>query len=169
MTESETNSTRDTHQTLTWLAWIVVAILSLNVSVFVGEEVGTIVYESRADWIAIFNGFWIGIIKAAPTILIAWAIGDFALLFGRCGDGDVFTEKNIATFKSGANSLIWAGAWAGLIGPTLLDWITEQFRGLVTDFTDLALAVAMMGVILHGLALIFEDAVRVKRENDGFI
>lgn len=169
MTEADTNSTRETHQVLTWLAWIVVAILCLNISYFVGEEVGAIVYESRTDWLAIFNGFWIGIIKAAPTILIAWAIGDFALLFGRCGDGDVFTEKNIATFKSGANSLIWAGVWAGIVGPTLLEWITEKARGMVMDFTDLALAVAMMGVILHGLALIFEDAVRVKRENDGFI
>jgi len=169
MTESNSQTTQQTHQNLTWLAWIVVAILCVNVSFFVGEEVGGIVYESGSDWIAIFNGFWIGLIKAAPTILIAWAIGDFALLFGRCGDGDVFTERNIATFKSGANSLIWAGIWAGIAGPTLLAWLSEEFRGFVTDFTDLALAVTMMGVILHGLALIFEDAVRVKLENDEFV
>lgn len=169
MSESESQSTQQTHQTLTWLAWIVVSILCLNVSYFVGEEVGGIVYQSGRDWLAIFNGFWIGMIKAAPTILIAWAIGEFALLFGRCGEGDVFTEKNIATFKSGADSLIWAGIWSGIVGPTLLGWISLEFRGIATDFTDLALAVAMMGVILHGLALIFADAVKVKLENDGFV
>jgi len=169
MTDPKPNSTRETHQTLTWIAWAAVGILCLNISYFVGEEVGGIFYESRMDWLAIFNGFWIGMIKAAPTILIAWAIGDFALLFGRCGEGDVFTEQNIATFKSGANSLIGAGAWAGIVGPSLLAWIDGNFRGLSTDFTDLALAVTMMGVIMHGLALIFQDAVSVKLENDGFI
>ncbi len=169
MTNSNPESTQQTHQTLTWVAWVVVAILCLNVSYFVGEEVGGIVYQDSRDWIAIFNGFWIGIIKAAPTILIAWAIGDFALLFGRCGEGEVFTEKNIDTFKSGANSLIWAGLWAGIFGPTLLQWVTGDVRGVEWDFTDLALAVTMMGVILHGLALIFQDAVKVKLENDGFI
>ena len=169
MTESDSESTRQTHQTLTWMAWVVVAILALNASYFVGEEVGGIVFEKRSDWLAIFNGFWIGIIKAAPTILIAWSIGDFALLFGRCGEGEVFTEKNISTFKSGANSLILAGLWAGIFGPTLIEWMTEDVRGMITNFSDLALAVTMMGVILHGLALIFQDAVSVKTENDGFI
>ncbi len=169
MSDPSLESSKQTHQTLTWVAWAVVGILCLNVSVFVGEEIGGIVYETPSDWAAIFNGFWIGMIKAMPTILIAWSIADFALLFGRCGDGEVFTEKNIATFKSGANSLIGAGLWAGVFGPTLIEWIAGSFRGFAADFTDLALAVTMMGVILHGLALIFQDAVQVKHENDGFI
>ncbi len=169
MTEAGTTKTRDTHQTLTWIAWVVVAILALNVSHFVGEEIGGIWYESGASFLPLFNGWWIGIIKAMPTILIAWAIGDFALLFGRCGEGEVFTQRNIKTLNSGANSMILAGLWAGIFGPTLLSWIGGNYRGFQTDLGDLALAVTMMGVVLHGLALVFKDAVAVKQENDEFV
>ncbi|MEQ3745493.1 MAG: DUF2975 domain-containing protein [Henriciella sp.] len=169
MSEQSLKSNRDIHQTLTWVAWAAVGILIINTSHFIGEEVGGIMVESPQDWIDVFNGFWIGLIKAMPTILIAWAIGGFALLFGRCGEGEVFTDQNLKTFRSGASSLVLSGIWAGFIGPTLLGWIQEEFRGVITNFPDFALAVMMMGIILYGLALVFQDAISIKQENDEFV
>jgi hypothetical protein len=169
MTDSDVQKTRETHRDLTILAWVVVGILGLNVSYFVGEEVGAVWYTSDGKGLAIFNAWWVGIIKAMPTILIAFAAADFAFLFHRCSDGEVFTEQNVKTLKSAAYGLFGAGAWAGVISPTLLQWIGQDFRGISVDFGDLALAVAMMGVVLYGLSLVFRDAVAVKAENDGFI
>ena len=169
MTDSDVQKTRETHRDLTILAWVVVGILGLNVSYFVGEEVGAVWYTSDGNWLEIFNAWWIGIIKAMPTILIAFAAADFAFLFQRCSDGEVFTEQNVKTLRSAAYGLFGAGAWAGVISPTLLQWIGQDFRGVSVDFGDLALAVAMMGVVLYGLSLVFRDAVAVKAENDGFI
>lgn len=169
MTEADRTKTRETHRDLTILAWVVVGILSLNVAYFVGEEVGEIWYESPGDWLAIFNAWWLGIIKAMPTILIAFAAGDFAFLFQRCSEGEVFTEENVSTLNKAAYSLVGAGIWAGIISPTLQEWIGMEFRGVSIDFGDLALAVTLLGVMLHGLSLVFKDAVAVKAENDEFI
>jgi hypothetical protein len=169
MTNADIQKTRDTHRDLTFLAWIVVGILALNVSYYVGEEVGGVWYTSEGDWLSIFNAWWVGVIKAMPTILIAFAVADFAFLFQRCSEGDVFTERNVKTLKSAAYGLFGAGAWAGIVSPTLLQWIGENFRGVSIDFGDLALAVAMMGVVLFGLSLVFRDAVVVKAENDEFV
>ena len=161
MTEADRTKTRETHRDLTILAWIVVGILSLNVAYFVGEEVGAIWYESPGEWI--------GIIKAMPTILIAFAAGDFAFLFQRCSEGEVFTEENVSTLNKAAYSLVGAGIWAGIISPTLQACNGMEFRGVSVDFGDLALAVTLLGVMLHGLSLVFKDAVAVKAENDEFI
>lgn len=169
MTQSDVQKTRDTHRDLTYLAWIVVGILGLNVAYFVGEEVGGVWYTSAGSWLDIFNAWWVGIIKAMPTILIAFAVADFAFLFQRCSEGEVFTERNVKTLKSAAYGLFGAGAWAGVISPTLLAWIGQNFRGVFVEFGDLALAVAMMGVVLYGLSLVFHDAVAVKAENDEFV
>ena len=169
MTETDIEKTRNTHRDLTILAWVVVGILGLNVAYFVGEEVGGTWYTSSGDWIAIFNAWWIGIIKAMPSILIAWAIADFAFLFQRCSEGSVLTEENVKTLNKAASSLIGAGVWAGLVSPTLLEWITLNIRGLSIDLGDLALAVTMMGIMLYGLSLVFKDAVAVKAENDEFV
>jgi len=169
MTDSDTQKARDTHRDLTILAWVIVGVLSLNVAYFVGEEVGGIWYESSGDWRQIINAWGIGMIKAMPTILIAVAAADFAQLFGRYAEGDIFTEANAKTLNKAAYSLAGAGIWAGVASPTLIEWIGQEGRGILVDFGDLALAVTMMGVMLHGLSLVFKDAVRVKRENDGFI
>ncbi len=167
--EKSQKETLETHQFLAILSWISVAILVINVSYFVGEEVGGIWYRSSGDAVALFNGWWIGIIKAMPTILIAWAIGEFALMFGRYSEGDVFSERNVKALKAGADSLIWAAIWSAFIAPNLLNWLGGEYNGLGMDFRDLALAVGMMGLSLHGLALVFRDAVAIKQDNDEII
>lgn len=169
MTETEIEKTRNTHRDLTYLAWIVVGVLALNVAYFVGGEIGGIWYESQDDLIELNKGLWIGLIKAMPTILIAWAVADFAFLFQRCSEGDVLTEENVKTLNQAGYGLVAAGIWAGVVSPTLLGWIGDDFRGLTMDFGDLSLAVTMMGIMLHGLSLVFKDAVAVKTENDEFV
>ncbi|NQY39260.1 MAG: DUF2975 domain-containing protein [Henriciella sp.] len=169
MTDTEIEKTRNTHRDLTYLAWIVVGVLALNVAFYVGGEIGEISVSSRDDLWALNEGLWIGIIKAMPTILIAWAIADFAFLFQRCSEGEVFSEENVKTLDQAAYGLIVAGIWAAAISPTLLQWISENFRGIIVDFGDLSIAVTMMGIMLHGLSLVFKDAVAVKTENDEFV
>ena len=169
MTDLEHSKSRETHRDLTILAWVVVGILGLNVTYFVGEEIGGVWYTSSGDWLAIFNAWWVGIIKAMPTILIAFAVADFAALFQRCSEGNVLTEENVKTLEKAASSLIAAGVWAGIVSPTLLEWINLDIRGISVDLGDLALAVTMMGIVLYGLSLVFKDAVAVKAENDEFV
>lgn len=158
------------HSTLSIVAWSAVGILMLNVSYFVGEEVGAIWYRSSGDLLAIFNGFWGGIVKAMPTILIALAVWEFAMLFHRCGDGDVFTELNIEALKKGAGSLILAGFWSGAVAPSITAWMSGELGALdFSNFRELALAVILFGGVLYGLAIIFASAVQLKRENDEIV
>ncbi|MGB3625268.1 MAG: DUF2975 domain-containing protein [Henriciella sp.] len=157
------------YETLSILAWVAVGILALNVTYFIGDEVGGIVFESPGDWIDILKGFMVGLLKAGPTILIAFALTDFAGFFHRCGQGDTFTERNVKTLKSGAESLIWAAFVSGIIAPTILDAVDEPGAHEILDFTDLALGVGLMGIALYGFASVLKDAVAIKAENDEFV
>lgn len=157
------------YETLSILAWVAVGILALNISVLVGEEVGGIFFESPNDAIDIFNGFMIGLLKAAPTILIALALMDFAGFFDRCGKGDTFTERNVKTLKSGAESLVVAAVVSGIIKPMILDAIDEPGAHEILDFKDLALGVGLMGIAIYGFAAVLKDAVALKEDNDQFV
>lgn len=169
MTAADKLKTREAHRDLTVLAWVVVGILALNIIYFVGYEVGGAWQTTSGDWLAIFNAWWLGLITAMPTILIAFVAADFAALFERCSKGDVLTEENVKTLNKAAYGLIGAGIWAALISPTLQAWISLDTRGLSLELGDLALAVTLMGVMLNGLSLVFKDAVAVKAENDEFV
>lgn len=160
---------RDTYGALSIGAWVAVAILAINVSHFVGEEVGGIVFESEGALLAIFNGFWIGILKASPTICIAAALIDFAFFFHRCGEGDVYSSRNVKTLRTGADSLIAAAIMSAVVVPFLLDILGEPDPGRIFRFSDLALGVGLMGAALHGFALVLKDAVALKEDNDQFV
>ena len=168
-TTSTSKEAHGTYETLSIGAWVAVAILALNVSYFVGEEVGGIAFEADGAWLAIFNGFWIGVLKASPTILIAAALVDFAFFFHRCGTGDVFTSRNVKTLRTGADSLIWAAGMSALVVPFLLDVIGEPEPGRIFRFSDLALGVGLMGFALHGFASVLKDAVALKDDHDQIV
>ncbi|MCH2458561.1 MAG: DUF2975 domain-containing protein [Henriciella sp.] len=157
------------YDTLSVLAWMAVAILALNVSYFVGEEVGGQYFESGADILPLLSGITIGLLKAGPTIFIAFALADFASFFGRCGKGDVFTARNLKTLRQGADSLIWAAVTSAVIIPAVLGWAGDETSRNIFSFTDLALGVGLMGFALHGLAGVFEDAIVLKDDNDQFV
>ena len=170
-TRSETDDrrTRETHGLLTIGAWLAVAILFINVAHFVVAEIGDVYVTADTDIPALLTAFGAGLLKAAPTLLIALALMDFARMFERCSEGDVFSARNVRTLKRGADSLILAAIWSAVIAPNALRWIGGDPGGLDLHFRDLALAVGAMGFALHGIALIWGQAVRLKQENDEFI
>jgi hypothetical protein len=94
---------------------------------------------------------------------------DFAQFFHRSEEGDAFTEKNVKTLMSGADSLLLASAFSILISPTLLAWTGENPGGFRFEVNDLALGTAAMGFAIHGVAMYFREAVRLKKENDEII
>ncbi len=167
--ETDDRRARDTHGLLTMGAWLAVVILLINVSQFIVAEVGDVYVNDMADIPALLNGFGIGLLKAMPTLLIALALMDFARMFARCSEGDVFCARNVRTLKRGADSLIWAAVWSAVFAPSSLRWIAGEAGGFDFVFRDLALAVGAMGFALHGLALVWGQAVGLKRENDEFV
>ena len=166
---AERSEARETYELLAIAAWVAVAILAINVSYFVGAEVGGETFQSGLDFLPILQAFTIGVLKASPTILIAVALVDFSFFFHRCGEGAVFTERNVATLKGGADSLIMAAVLSALVKPFILGIIGDPDGGKILDFTDLALGVGLMGIALHGFGTVLKDAVALKDDNDQII
>ncbi len=166
MSESEKAGT---YELLSLFAWVAVGILFVNVSYFIGTDVGGEVYRSSGDVIPVLQAFGTGLLKASPTILIAIAMLDFAFFFQRCGKGDMFSERNVATLRSGADSLIGAAIMSAIVAPAILGAMNEPGTHEVLRFTDLALGVGLMGIALHGFAGVMRDAVAIKKENDEFV
>ena len=161
---------RDTYATMSVLAWIAVGILFLNVAYFVGNEVGGgQVLDRDARFWPVVNSFLIGLLKAGPTILIGLALLEFAFFFDRCSKDETFTEANLKTLRSGADSLVWAAITSAIVIPSVLGAIGDAAGRDVFDFTELALGVGLMGLALHGLAIVFDDAVKLKEDNDQFV
>ena len=164
----ETKDTREATGWLAVLAWILVSTLAINAAYIVGDEVGGLIV-SETSFAALVNGFGVALVRALPTFLFIAALVDFALLFGRCSDGDVFTRRNLKILRSGGETLLLAAAASAVISPTLLGWIEGDARGVVFEPNDLALGTAGMGLVIGGLALVFRDAVKLKEDNDQFI
>ena len=110
-----------------------------------------------------------GLLKAGPTIFIGFALIEFAYFFHRCGRGKIFTEQNVKTLRSGAESLIAAAIVSGIIKPAVLNATDEHGSYQIFHFTDLALGVGLMGCALYGFAAVLKDAVALKAENDEFV
>jgi len=160
--------TRTTAQWLGVLAWGLFGLMAVQVAGIVRGRIGDL--EPAAEgWGRLVNQFGVGLVEALPSIFLLFALLDFARLFGRCGDGHVFTEQNVKTLRSGGDSLILAAASSALISPTLVEWITGDPGGFRFQVNDLALGVGALGLAIHGLALIFRDAVAIKRENDEIV
>ena len=169
MTDDKERDTGETYEALSIGAWVAVAILALNVSYFVGNEVGAETYTSGLDTISILSAFAVGLLKAGATIFIAIALVDFAFFFHRCGEGSLFTARNVATLRGGADSLIAAAVMSAVVTPFLLGVIGDPGGGNIFNFTDLALGVGLMGVALHGFAMVMRDAVSLKQDHDQIV
>ena len=167
--KTEASGKSGSYETLAIFAWIAVATLFVNVSFFVGGEVGGEIFRSGADLGSILRSFSIGMLKAGPTIFIALALIDFAFFFSRCSKGDIFTRKNLKTLRDGADSLIWAAVTSAVVIPIVMDFAGIEDGYRILRFTDLALGVGLMGIALHGLSSVFSDAVALKDDNDQFV
>jgi hypothetical protein len=161
--------TRHAVAPLAVLAWIGVGALSLEVGLRVGRA---LVHADLATvgWRAVLHDGGEALVAALPALCLVGALVDFARFFGRVGEGDVFTERNVRTLRSGAEGLLAAAVASAVVTPTVLGWIGEEpTRGVIFEANDLALGVAAVGLALGGLAHVFREAVRLKLENDEFV
>lgn len=154
-----------------WLsvAAIVLIVMMLGaVGADIAGKVGAMVVtqETRMD---VLNAFLLALLVNLPTFIIIGVLGDFAGLFGRTGEGEVFTPRNLKTLRSAGSGLIWAAAASAIIVPTLLSWTTGDGLGILWHTNDLALGTAAMGAAILGLSHIFAEGIRLKTDSDQII
>lgn len=157
---------------LSAFGWVWVGLLSLDVvSSVVRAALGALRADGGGvDAALLTHQVGEALIVALPTLFLLGVMADFARFFGRVGVGDVFTERNLRTLRSGGEGLL-AAAVASAVGvPTLLGWIgSAPNRGLGLELNDLTLGVAAMGFAVAGLGWVFQDALRIKHENDEIV
>jgi hypothetical protein len=172
MTRSDTNETpasalRDT----SWLsvAAIVVVVMMLgSVAADITGKVGAMVV-TQENWRDVLQAFLLALLVNTPTLIIVGVLGDFAGLFGRTGEGEVFSPRNLRSLRSAGSGLIWAAAASAIIVPTVLSWTTGDGRGFIWQVNDLALGTAAMGAAILGLSHVFAEGIRLKSDSDQII
>lgn len=172
MTRSESrdapaSALRDT----SWLsvaAIVVITGMLLSVTAEITSRVGALVV-TQENWKEILNAFLLALLVNLPTFIIIGVLGDFAGLFSRTGEGEVFTARNLKTLRSAGSGLIWAAAASAIIVPTLLSWTTGDGRGFIWHINDLALGTAAMGAAILGLSHAFAEGIRLKSDSDQII
>lgn len=152
--------------TLSAVGWVWVGLLVLDVAVsIVSAVLGALPGDART----VGNQVGQAVVVALPTLFLIGVVADFARFFGRVGVGEVFTEQNLKTLRSGGEGLLVAAVASAVVVPTILGWIRQTSRGIAWELNDLALGVAAMGFVVAGLAYVFQEAVRLQRENDAFV
>src|SRR3990167_1597781 len=167
MTRSTTPDTpatalRDT----SWLsvaAIIVIVTMLGSVAADITGKVGAMVV-TRENWAEVLNAFLLALLVNTPTLIIVGVLGDFAGLFGRTGEGEVFSPRNFKSLRSAGSGLIWAATASALIVPTVLSWTTGDGRGFIWQMNDLALGTAAMGAAILGLSHVFAEGIRLKTD-----
>ena len=127
-----------------WLsaaAIVVFVLLLLSVLADVSGRVGGLVVRGD-NWLGALNAFGIALLANLPTLIILGVLSDFANLFKRTGEGEVFTPRNLRTLRNAGTGLIWAAAASALIVPNVLRWIEMKGGGgFLWHVNDLALGV----------------------------
>jgi hypothetical protein len=172
MSRSETaavqaSNLRDT----SWLsiaAIVFVVIMLGSVVADIAGKVGALVV-TQENWKDVLQAFLLALLVNTPTLIIIGVLGDFAGLFARTGEGEVFTPRNLKTLRSAGSGLIWAAAASAIIVPTVLSWTSHEGRGFIWHLNDLALGTAAMGAAILGLSHVFAEGVRLKADSDQII
>ena len=94
---------------------------------------------------------------------------DFARLFGRCAKGEVFSPRNVKSIRLAGESLSAAGVIALLVLPFVLRLDFPSTLDLEMPSRALASGAIAMGLVIVGLAHIFNEAVGLKEETDSYI
>lgn len=153
--------------TLSVLGWAWVGLLTLDVGTAVVRALASA--GGAGPW-QVAHAVGVALILALPKLLLLGVIADFARFFGRVGEGDVYTERNLRTLRSGGEGLIAAAAASALVVPTLMRWVGgEGAGGIDWALNDLALGVGGMGLVIAGLAHVFREGLRLKHENEQFV
>ncbi|MDP1557030.1 MAG: DUF2975 domain-containing protein [Hyphomonas sp.] len=172
MTRSEAkmpqpSALRDT----SWLSIgaIVLIVMMLGaVAADIAGKVGAMVV-TQGNWTDILNAFLLALLVNTPTLIIIGVLGDFAGLFSRTGEGEVFSPRNFKSLRSAGGGLIWAAVASALIVPTVLSWTSGDGRGFIWQGNDLALGTGAMGLAILGLSHVFAEGLRLKADSDQII
>jgi Protein of unknown function (DUF2975) len=159
---------------LTDTSWFSVAAIVLLVMILLSSlaDVGGRMagqFVSQTNGREVLHAFLIALLVNLPSFIFVGVLGDFANLFSRTGEGEVFTTRNLKTLRSAGNGLIWAAAASAIIVPTVLSWTTGDGRGFIWDTNDLALGTGAMGFAILGLAHVFAEGLRIKTDSDQII
>jgi len=160
-------SLRDT----SWLsiaAIVLIVMLLGSVAADIAGKAGAQVV-TQENWSEVLNAFLLALLVNSPALIFIGVLGDFAGLFSRTGEGEVFTPRNLKTLRSAGSGLIWAAASSSLIVPTVLSWTTQDGRGVIWDVNDLALGTGAMGLAILGLAHVFAEGIRLKTDSEQII
>ena len=172
MTRSETAAAQSS--ALRGTSWLSVAAIVLivmmlgSVAADITGKVGVMVV-TQADWKDVLQAFLLALLVNTPTLIIIGVLGDFAGLFSRTGEGEVFSARNLKALRNAGGGLIWAAAASSLIVPTVLSWTTGDGRGFIWHVNDLALGTAAMGAAILGLSHVLAEGIRLKSESDQII
>lgn len=154
-----------------WLsvaAIILVVIILGGAAADIAGKVGKMVV-TRENWHDVLQVFLLALLANLPTFIIAGVLGDFAGLFSRTGEGEVFTPRNLKTLRSAGSGLIWAAAASSVIVPTVLSLTDGNQRAFVWQINDLVLGTAAMGAAILGLSHVFAEGIRLKTDSDQII
>ncbi len=166
-TDTSVTPLRDT----SWLsiAAIVLIVMMLgSVAADIAGKVGAMVVTQQ-NWKQVLQAFLLAGLVNLPALIIIGVLGDFAGLFGRTGEGEVFSARNLKALRNAGGGLIWAAAASAIIVPTVLSWTTGDGRGVLWHVNDLALGTGAMGAAILGLSHMLAEGIRLKTDSDQII
>lgn len=152
--------------TLSAVGWAWVGLLTLDVATGVVRALASAAGGGPRE---ATHAVGVVLIIALPKLLLLGVLADFAKFFGRVGQGDVYTERNLRTLRSGGEGLVAAAAASAVVVPTLLHWVGGEGGGIEWALNDLTLGVGGMGLAIAGLAHVFREGLQLKRENEQFV
>lgn len=154
-----------------WLSAAAVALIVLILINALGDVIVrmTEMVVRQENWRDILKVFLTALLVNLPSFIFVGVLGDFADLFKRTGEGEVFTARNLRTLRNAGSGLIWAAASSSLIVPTVLSWTTGDGRGFIWHINDLALGTGAMGLAILGLSRVFAEGLRLKTDSDQII
>jgi hypothetical protein len=172
MTQSETPGGAEGKLTQTTglaVAAIVLLVMLLgSVGADIAAKVGTRIV-TQENWTDVLNAFLIALLVNSPALIFIGVLGDFAGLFSRTSEGEVFTRRNLKTLRSAGSGLVWAAATSAIVVPTVLSWGQESGRGILWEVNDLAFGTGAMGFAILGLTHVFAEGIRIKTDSDQII
>ncbi len=165
--ETSAAALRDT----SWLAVAAIVVLLMMLGSVLADIAGKVgaTVVTQENWKEVLQAFLLALLVNTPTLIFIGVLGDFAGLFSRTGEGEVFTPRNLKSLRSAGSGLIWAAAASALIVPTVLSWTNGDGRGFIWDVNDLALGTAAMGAAILGLSHVFAEGLRIKTDSDQII
>jgi hypothetical protein len=149
-------------------AWVVIALLSGTIAVDIGAAAAAAARDS-ASWLVALQAGGRRLFTALPSLIVIGVLWDFADLFRRMGQGDVFSPRTIRSLRGAGWGLILAAVASVVIVPSGLGWASGGRGQLHVATNDLAFVASAVGAALLGLSRAFAEGIRLTAEADGIV